>query len=404
MLRAVSLRIVHRRLKRNRITSLSMRAIDILERLCLQPTVSFHERRVAREISKVLVDAGIDASVDRWGNVSASLAGKQGVPPLVFVAHMDHPGLEAIEAVEVSEDEELVVAEPRGGLGARAFDAGTGVYIVAGDGSSIYGTIESHGLLRRVGRFARTDRVMIRPESGPFVRKASQLTYPVAVVLDLPSFSLDGEFIRARQLDDLAGCATILASLIAVNKDKSNVRPIIGLFTRAEEVGLVGATLAAADELIEKEAIVVSVETSLKSDIAKQGAGVVIRVGDRMSTFDHEAEGILHGAAHRISAHGNSKGFKAQRALMGAGGCEASAFKAHGYRVTGTSYPLGAWHNTEDDGSIGPEYIHVDDFHSGVALITEAMRDDGEQRRDDPLRYLASFPETGAMRLRETLI
>ena len=380
-----------------------MRAIDILETLCLQPSVSFHERRVAREILRTLGEAGIGASVDRWGNISATLAAGTDLPPLVFVAHMDHPGLEAIEAVEVSEDEELIVAEPRGGLGARAFDAGTGVYVVTRDGTSIYGTIESHGLLRRVGRFARTDRVMIRPESGEFIRKPSELTYPVPVVLDLPSFGIDGDLILGRQLDDLAGCATILASLIAVNVEKSNTRPIIGLFTRAEEVGLVGAALAAADEGIDKEAIVVSVETSLKSDIAKQGEGVVIRVGDRMTTFDHEAESVLHGAANRVAARGDSKGFKVQRALMGAGGCEASAFKAHGYRVTGTSFPLGAWHNTEDDGSIKPEYIHVDDFNSGVELITEAMRDDGEQRREDPLRYLAAFPETSAMRLRETL-
>ncbi len=358
---------------------------------------------MAREISGILEDAGIDASVDRWGNVSGSLAGNLELPPLVFVAHMDHPGLEAIEAVEVGEDEELVVAEPRGGLGARAFDEGTGVHIVERDGSSTYGTIESHGLLRRVGRFARTDRVMIRIEDAPFLRKPSQLTYPAAVILDLPSFSVEGDLIKGRQLDDLAGCATILASLIAVNRDKSNVRPVVGLFTRAEEVGLVGAALAAADEIVDKDAIIVSVETSLKSDIAKQGEGVVIRVGDRMTTFDHDAEGVLHGAAHRVVQRGNSKGFKVQRALMGAGGCEASAFKAHGYRVTGTSFPLGAWHNTEDDGSITPEYIHVDDFNSGVELIKEAMRDDGEQRQEDPLRYLASFPETGAMRLRETM-
>ena len=380
-----------------------MRAIEILEALCLQPSVSFHERRVAREIMRFLGESGIEASVDRWGNISATSAGNRELPPLVFVAHMDHPGLEAMEAVEVNEDEELIVAETRGGLGARAFDAGTGVHVVERDGSSIYGTIESHGLLRRVGRFARTDRVMIRPEGGPYVRKASDLAYPAAVVLDLPSFSLEGDLIRGRQLDDLAGCAAILASLIAVDRDSSNGRTIVGLFTRAEEVGLVGAALAAADEIIDKNAIVVSVETSLKSDIAKQGEGVVIRVGDRMTTFDHEAEGVLHGAAHRIIRQGNSKGFKVQRALMGAGGCEASAFKAHGYRVTGTSFPLGAWHNTEDDGSITPEYIHVDDFNSGVELITEAMRDDGEDRQEDPLRYLASFPETQAMRLRETI-
>ena len=383
-----------------------MNALEILERLCLQPTVSFHERRVAREISTILLANGIDARQDRWGNVVAELDGDDTMAPLVFVAHMDHPGFEAIEAVEVNDDEEMIVAEPRGGLGTRAYDVGTEVRIVSRDGLTIHGTIESHGLLRPVGngRFARTDRVMIKPETSAFVRRASDLMYPAAVVLDLTSFGVEGQMIRARQLDDLAGCAAILASLIAVSNDGSTHRPIVGLFTRAEEVGLVGAALAAADEFVGKDAIIVSVETSLKSEIAKQGDGVVIRVGDRMTTFDHNAEAVLHAASYRIGEREGTDGFKVQRALMGAGGCEASAFKAHGYRVTGTSFPLGAWHNTEDDGSIVPEYIHVDDFRSGVALITEAMRDDNESRHNDPLRYLSAFPETGAMRLRETQI
>ncbi len=382
-----------------------MDAIDILESLCQQPTVSYHERRVAREISRMLEAAGISSQVDRWGNIKAVVPGDDSIPSLAFVAHMDHPGFEAIECIEIGEDDEMIVAEPRGGLGARAYDAGTGVRIVCRDGTSIFGNIESHGLLRSVGdgRFARTDRVMIRPDTAPHLPKASQLTYPAAVILDLPSFDVTGEIIRARQLDDLAGCATILAGLMTLAEDKSNTRSIVGLFTRAEEVGLVGAALAADDGAIDPNSIVVSVETSLKSQNAKQGEGIVIRVGDRMTTFDHEAEAVLHGAASRIQEHGSPSGFKMQRALMGAGGCEASAFKAHGYRVTGTSFPLGAWHNTEDDGSIVPEYIHIDDFRSGVTLITEAMRDDGEHRQDDPLRYLAAFPETGAMRLRETL-
>jgi putative aminopeptidase FrvX len=381
-----------------------MNALDILEVLCLKPTVSYHEHLVAREILGTLSSNRIAARRDRWGNVLAELPGDESLPPLVFVAHMDHPGFEAMEVIEVGEEDEVIYAEPRGGIGARAYDVGTGVRVVARNGVTLYGYIESHGPLRRIGRFARTDRVVIRPELNASVRKASQLPYPAAVVLDLPSFSVDGDLIRGRQLDDLAGCATILTALTTIESEGSNRRPIVGLFTRAEEVGLVGAALAAGDETISKDAIVVSIETSLKSDSAKQGEGVVIRVGDRMTTFDHEAESVLHLAANRVKERGAEGKFKVQRMLMSAGGCEASAFKAHGYRVTGTSFPLGAWHNTEDDGSIAPEYIHIDDFQSGIALITEAMRDDGRQRQNDVLRYLASFPEAGAMRLRETLV
>ena len=380
-----------------------MDALNILERLCLQPAVSYHEYQILREITGILKTERIHMQQDRWGNLVAQIPGDETLPPLVFVAHMDHPGFEAIETIEVNNGKEAIVAEPRGGFGIRAYDVGTSVRVVARNGITIYGHIDSHGSLRKSGRFAKTDRVIIRPDPNASMSKVSQMPYPAAVILDLPSYSLDGDMIRARQLDDLAGCATILTALTTISSDRSNQRPVIGLFTRAEEVGLVGASLAAGDNSIHKDAIIVSVETSLKSDIAKQGQGIIIRVGDRLTTFDHEAETLLHLAANRIQERVGEDDFKVQRALMGAGGCEASAFKAHGYKVTGTSYPLGAWHNTEDDGSIIPEYIHINDFRSGIALITEAMRDDSRHQQNDALRYLAAFPETGAMRLRETL-
>ena len=68
------------------------------------------------------------------------------------------------------------------------------------------------------------------------------------------------------------------------------------------------------------------------------------------------------------------KNFKVQRQLMGAGGCEASAFAAHGYLVTGMAYPLGAWHNAGPDNTIASEYISLDDFAGGVLLATEAAK------------------------------
>ena len=63
-----------------------MDALEILERLCLQPTVSYHEWRVAREISSILNDYEINVRRDRWGNVIAEINGDESKPPLVFVA------------------------------------------------------------------------------------------------------------------------------------------------------------------------------------------------------------------------------------------------------------------------------------------------------------------------------
>ncbi|MEE8046064.1 MAG: hypothetical protein V3T49_04415, partial [Dehalococcoidia bacterium] len=146
---------------------------------------------------------------------------------------------------------------------------------------------------------------------------------------------------------------------------------VYGLFTRAEEVGLVGARLAAEHELLPKDTIVVSVETSSVLPGAEIGEGVVIRTGDRAATFDYEAEAYLSEAAHRIKS--TTPDFKVQRQLMSAGGCEAAAFKAFGYKVTGTAFPLGAWHNRGESG-VEPEFISKDDLFGGAVLLAEAAK------------------------------
>ena len=58
---------------------------------------------------------------------------------------------------------------------------------------------------------------------------------------------------------------------------------------------------------------------------------------------------------------------------MSAGGCEASAFKAFGYRVSGLAYPLGNWHNKGAD-RVEEEYISVFDLLSGQSLIEEVAK------------------------------
>ena len=82
-----------------------------------------------------------------------------------------------------------------------------------------------------------------------------QLKLPAAVVFDLVDFQVDGELIRMRAADDLAGCASILAALAELS-----VQPppgdVYGVFTRAEEVGLMGARLLAESGRLPKETLV----------------------------------------------------------------------------------------------------------------------------------------------------
>ena len=116
---------------------------------------------------------------------------------------------------------------------------------------------------------------------------------PVPVVFDLVDYELDGDIIRMRAVDDLAGCGSILAMLAQLTQYGSAPGDVYGVFTRAEEVGLVGARLMAESGTLPPETLIVSAESSRTLPGAEQGGGPVIRVGDAGFTFTADAESAL---------------------------------------------------------------------------------------------------------------
>ena len=56
--------------------------------------------------------------------------------------------------------------------------------------------------------------------------------------------------------------------------------------------------------------------------------------------------------------------------------CEATAFSAYGYSVTGIAFPLGNYHNSTSglldiNGDVDAEYIKYQDYLYGIQLLTE---------------------------------
>lgn len=368
--------------------------MEILAELGKLPATSYWEDGPARYLAVRARDAGLDVSLDEWGNVVATKAGADpDAPGIAFVAHTDHPGYEVVE-----QDGAKLTLKTMGGVGIAAGRAGTPVLVMGRHGVRIKATITGadepdgeFGKSREEAGWLGTDTVYAELEDD-----ADLGDLPKAVVPDLLDFELgDDDLIRMRAADDLAGCAAILAALESIIEEptKGNV---YGLFTRAEEVGLLGARIAAEQELLPKNTIVVSVETSSVLPGAEIGDGVVIRTGDRAATFDYEAEAYLGEAVQRIKSADPS--FKIQRQLMSAGGCEASAFKAFGYKVTGTAFPLGAWHNRGENG-VEPEFISKDDFIGGAILIAEAAKLAGTKPAG-VLKLLSDTPSEEADRLK----
>ena len=359
-------------------------SFEILSDLGKFPVTSYWEDGPAAYLRDRAIRAGLEVSMDHWGNVLVKKPGtNQMSPGIAFVAHMDHPGYEV-----VAQRGDQLVLKTLGGMGVAAGTEGTAILVIDACGRRLKATVtgaeKTESQLQKTRELAGwlgADTVYARLDRDHDLGRL-----PLPAVPDLPDCIIDEDLVRMRAADDLAECAAILTALemVAQSPVKGSV---YGLFTRAEEVGLIGARLVAENELLPKNTVIVSVETSSALPGAEIGQGVVIRTGDRTATFDYEAEVYLNTAVDRIRS--SDPGFKVQRQLMSAGGCEAAAFKAFGYNVTGLALPLGCWHNRGESG-VELEIISTNDFLGETLLIVETSKLAGTEQSGTLKRLLDS--------------
>lgn len=364
--------------------SLRSRSLEILAGLGSCPAVSFQEHLVAAYVRSTLEGMGLPVEADRYGNLivhrrAKGGADKGGHPPLALVAHMDHPGFEVVEV-----QGEVVVARALGGVPQESFSEAVPLQVVLPGGRRLGA--------RTAGRYGAEDQRMVTIQ----LEEDDSIDLPSAVVFDLTDFRFDGELLHMRALDDLAGCASAMMTLEFLMDDET-AGDVYGVFTRAEEVGLIGARLLAEEGTLPRDTLVVSLEASRTLPGAAIGEGPVIRVGDASLTFDAEAESVLLKAREELSER--EPGFKAQRQLMSGGTCEASAFRFYGYRTTGIAFPLGNYHNAAPDGGVAAEYIHINDFIGGVQLAVQAACSVGRRGDAGPWRRFREVPEDYRRRL-----
>jgi endoglucanase len=177
---------------------------------------------------------------------------------------------------------------------------------------------------------------------------------------DLPEFQLADGLIHARACDDLIGCAVIVAMFMDL-EESGAYGACLGLFSRAEEVGFVGAMKLASSGLIPDDVTLISIETSAERPPAKIGDGPILRVGDKSSIFDSAATAALG----EIAADSH---IPIQRCLMPGGTCEATAYQLCGFRSAALCVALGNYHNCGPENRIAPEYVSFSDVRELVRL------------------------------------
>lgn len=348
----------------------SRRWLKIAEGLLNRPTATFLEdqpQEWVRAFGRARPELAVEE--DRWGNILLKYPARRApkTPPLVLVAHLDHPG--------------FVVNSVRGDVADMEFRGGVRrPHVKRGQAVDFY----HPGRREPVGRGRVTSTREKDGRPGMLGGAKARITQGTAeagcfTMWRFPGFEIRGKRIVSRCLDDLLGAAAALCTLDETVRRRPRGAHVWGYFTRAEEVGLFGALAGIHSREIPKAARVLSLETSRALPHARQGDGVLVRVGDRGSLFDPALMDVLNRVAAAIAA--DDKSFRFQRRLMDGGSCEASAFCAAGYRAGGLAVPLGNYHNMKGlDGGpvgIGPETVAVDDYVNEVRLLAHLAAQSG---------------------------
>lgn len=320
-----------------------MTGISVLEAAAViasQPAVPLLEQLPRAAVERLAAEAGLATHGDVVGNLIVG----EGTD-LVLVAHLDHPGF-AVEAVE----DGMVGMVFRGGVRSGVAVSGSLVILYqAGVGDPI-GRAVLRTVIEQDGRLAGATAEIVEgdAEVGGFA------------VWDITPYEVSDGRVTARACDDLLGVAAGLSALSSARAGRASL-----LCTRAEELGWFGALEAVRLGTVPEGATVLSLECSPMLPHAPQGGGVIVRVGDRRSTFDPGLTGVLWERA-------KTEGVVAQRRLMDGGSCEATVFCARGFRSGGLALALAGYHNQPDDPSaIGAvaESVLVVDLEAEVELL-----------------------------------
>ncbi|MGD8742319.1 MAG: hypothetical protein PVH46_02765 [Granulosicoccaceae bacterium] len=354
-----------------------------LFRLLAQPTAPFCEQHVIREIETQLARTHIPYFADPHGNLVLGVASKQDYlrriqlrkrePVRLFIAHMDHPGFHGVRWLSATR----LLVKWHGGTPVKHVN-GRKIWIAAADEQLGCGTLRKAEKHPKYATLRHSEIVFDRVTAARLHERAAKRLFG-AFDFSKPVWR-QGKRLYTRAADDLVGVFNIVetARKLFTSKTKGDV-PFIGLLTRAEEVGFVGAVAHLELGWLQRASrplLAVSLEASRNLPGAVLGKGPVVRLGDRRTVFEANALQVASELAERVLPGGH------QRRLMDGGACEATAAMAWGLPTIGLTLPLGNYHNQGLDGGAqcpkpfgpAPEFVHVDDIDGELKLCRALMR------------------------------
>jgi len=353
----------------------------LLTHLLSQPTAPFRESHIQRVAAQVLDAASVPWFTDPIGNIVVGAHSRTDYyrclerasarePLRLFIAHMDHPGFHGTRWLS---GKRLAVAWHGGSptLGVN----GARVWVANRNGYLATGRLARAHLAKSGWSIERAEVIL----DHPLKPRPSARDLFGGFEFNAPVWR-SGKRLYTKAADDLVGVFAILSTAIDLfRRGNRSGPPFLGLLTRGEEVGFVGAV--SHFELgwlknVRRPLVCVSLETSRTLAGAIIGKGPVVRLGDRRTVFDPDGLRVLSEVAERVLPG------KHQRRVMDGGACEATAATAYGVPAIGLSVPLGNYHNqnleggpqTRRHGGAAPEFVDVRDIGGLLKLCRALMR------------------------------
>lgn len=345
-----------------------------------QPTAPFREDHVIASVERLLEGAHVPFFRDPVGNVIVGCTSraqyrrlvreKTAEPLRVFIAHMDHPGFHGVRWISNTR----LKVKWHGGSPVKHL-VESRVWLASQEGYSMAGKLGRVQLVKSK-KAMDTAEVQITGAMTTPRPKADQLYG--GFKFRAPVWR-SGMKLYTKAADDLVGVFTVVDTAIWLHTKRRGrkVPPFLGLLTRAEEVGFIGAIghfeLGWLDEA-RRPLICVSLETSRTLPGAVVGNGPVVRLGDRRTVFHPGYLEVLTSVALKTLPK------RHQRRIMDGGACEATAAIAYGFPAIGLSVPLGNYHNEGFEGgpdcraarAPAPEFVHLDDI-DGMRKLCRAL-------------------------------
>ncbi|MBI4925420.1 MAG: hypothetical protein HY843_05800 [Bdellovibrio sp.] len=383
--------------------------LALLKKILTQPTAPFREMHVIKTLTQEFKNFNIPYFQDSVGNIVVGVSSqkeyvklvqtKSQEPLRIFIAHMDHPGFHGVKW----KNQNTLNIKWHGGSptkhlkNSKVWLANSQKYL--GEGLLTKAHLEATKV--NISKSIKTGEVKM-PAQNIFTKDIFAKSIFAKNIFGGLAFRApvwtQGKLLYTKGADDLVGSFAITHLALKYLSKKTSMKTpprFLGLLTRAEEVGFIGAI--GHFELgwlknTKREILCISLETSRALTGAAIGRGPVVRLGDRYTVFNPNYLKTLVDLA-KISL-----GTNFQKKVMDGGTCEGTIATAYGFPAIGISVPLGNYHNQSFEGGIdsrglcgpAPEFVHLKDVN-GLLTLCEDLLKPGIFSKNPWTRSIAKF-------------